>query len=412
MNKPNPSASPRPLVALIGYTFYQSDGRLHMYVDYLTSVGYNVDVIVLENPNAKTPVNDDRVRYFMPRKRFFARQGGMQYMLDYARFMLAVCALLLRHRLAGRKYAAIHVNNMPNFLIFGALPIRVFGVRILLDLHDTMPEIQKTRTKGDPSPWLIRGLFFEEWLCMKLASYVITSEHTKRDRLIENGLTRTKSSVILNLANPALFPEFPLPERPTAPGAPFRIVYHGTLTWRLGVDTVIRAVGIAREKVPNLRYEITGDGEQRDALIQLTKELGLESCVKFSDGFVPVEALADRLRGADLGVLASRLTSATDLMLPVKLLEYIRLGIPCAAAPTKTIRYYFTEESVRFAPPDDPQGVADVIVALAADPSARLNMARAARRFYDKHNYEAQRKTYTHIINELTAKRRPVVDET
>jgi glycosyltransferase involved in cell wall biosynthesis len=409
---PNTTSSSRPLVALIGYTFYQSDGRLHMYVDYLVSAGYGVDVIVLENPNAPSPHDEEHVTYFTPRKRFFARQGGLQYMLDYARFMLAVCRLLLKHRLAGRKYAAIHVNNMPNFLILGALPMRLLGVRLLLDLHDTMPELYKVRSAGEPSPWLIRGLFFEEWLCMKLASYVITSEHTKRDRLLTNGLTARKSSVILNLANPALFPEFPLPDRPADPGAPFRIVYHGTLTWRLGVDTVIRAVGIAREKVPGIRYEITGDGEQRDALIQLTKELGLESCVKFSDGFVPVEALAERLRGADLGVLASRLTSATDLMLPVKLLEYIRLGIPCAAAPTKTIRRYFTEESVRFVQPDDPQALADVIVALASDPQARLTMARNARRFYDTHNFEAQRKTYSHIINELAAKRRPVVDET
>jgi glycosyltransferase involved in cell wall biosynthesis len=99
-------------------------------------------------------------------------------------------------------------------------------------------------------------------------------------------------------------------------------------------------------------------------------------------------------------------------MLPVKLLEYIRLGIPCAAAPTKTIRRYFTEESVRFVQPDDPQALADVIVALASDPQARLTMARNARRFYDTHNFEAQRKTYSHIINELAAKRRPVVDET
>ncbi len=405
------NTSTRPLIALIGYTFFQSDGRLNMYVDYLTSAGYNVDVITLENPSAKPSVDTEHVRYFTPRKRFFDRQGGMQYMLDYARFMLAVCKLLLKHRFAGRHYAAIHVNNMPNFLIFGALPMRLFGVRILLDLHDTMPEIQKTRSKGDPSPWLIRGLFFEEWLCMKLASYVITSEHTKRERLLENGLTRKKSSTILNFANPALFPEFPLSDRPADLGAPFRIVYHGTLTWRLGVDTVIRAVAIAREKVPNLRYEITGDGEQRGELIALTKELGLEGCVQFSDGFVPVKALAERLRGADLSVLASRLTSATDLMLPVKLLEYIRLGIPAAAAPTKTIRYYFTEESVRFVQSDDPKSVADVIVALAADPQARLNMARAARKFYDKHNYESQRKTYTHIIDELVAKRRPVVDE-
>jgi glycosyltransferase involved in cell wall biosynthesis len=401
----------RPRVALIGYTFYQSDGRLHMYVDYLKSAGYDVDVIVLESPNPAPP-DEKHVCFFMLCKRSFARQGSMQYFADYARFVFAVCRLLLKHLFAGRRYAAIHINNMPNFLIFGALPMRAFGARILLDLHDTMPEIYEARHGGKASPLLIRGLFFEEWLCMKLASYVITSEHTKQDRLLENGLTRRKSSVILNLADPALFPEFPLLEHAANPAAPFRIVYHGTLTRRLGVDTVIRAVGIARREVPNICYEITGDGEQRDELIQLTRELGLESCVKFSEGFVPVETLAERLRGADLSVLASRFNSATDLMLPVKLLEYVRLGIPCAAVATKTIRRYFSEASVRYVQPDDPKALAEVIVALALDSKTRLSLARAARRFYDTHNYETQRKKYSHIINELGAKRRPVVDET
>ncbi len=395
------SSDSRPRVALVGYTFYPSDGRLHMYVDYLVSAGYDVDVVVLENPKAAPPKDEEHVRFFLPRKRYFERQGKVQYLTDYVMFTFAVCALLLKRHFGESRYAGVHVNNMPNFLLFGALPLRLLGVRILLDLHDTMPEIYKVRGGLDSSHWLIRCLFIEEWACMKLADYVITSEHTKLDRLHTNGLRPAKSSVILNLANPALFPEFPLASEASAPNHPFRIVYHGTLTWRLGVDTVIRAIALAREKVPGIRYEITGDGEQRAELVALVKELNLESTVIFSEGFIPVEALAERLRGADLGVLASRLNPATDLMLPVKLLEYIRLGIPCIAAPTKTIRRYFTEDAVRFAAPDDPQALADVIVELASNPAARLGMARAARKFYDRYNFETQRKTYLDIVNAL-----------
>jgi glycosyltransferase involved in cell wall biosynthesis len=397
----------RPRVALVGYTFYQSDGRLHMYVDYLVSGGYDVDVIVLDNPKAPPPQDEAHVHFFTPRRRYFERQGKLQYLVDYMMFALAACRVMLRNHFRGPKYSAIHINNMPNFLIFGAVPLRILGVHVLLDLHDTMPEIYKVRGNLTEANWLIRCLFIEERVCMKLADFVITSEHTKLDRLLTNGLRPDKSNVILNLANPALFPEFPLPDSAAAPGALFRIVYHGTLTWRLGVDTAIRAVGIAREKDPNIRFEITGDGEQRGDLVKLANELGLNEWVKFSDGFVPVESLAERLRGADLGVMASRLNPATDLMLPVKLLEYIRLGIPCVVAPTKTIRRYFTEESVRFIGPDDAAALAAVIVELAADPAKRHAMARKARAFYDKHNFEAQRNTYLHIIGELAHRRRP-----
>jgi glycosyltransferase involved in cell wall biosynthesis len=397
-----PVSPNRPRVALVGYTFYPSDGRLNMYVDYLVSAGYDVDVVALEDPRTSPPRDQEHVRFFLPRRRFFERQGKLQYMTDYIRFTIAVAWLLLRRHFSAGRYSAVHVNNMPNFLIFGALPLRLLGVRILLDLHDTMPEIYRVRDRANRDDWLLRSLFLEERVCMKLADYVITSEHTKLDRLLENGLRPTKSNVILNLANPALFPEFPLREPgPAAADAPFRIVYHGTLTWRLGIDTVIRAIAIAREKIPGLRYEITGDGEQRGELVELVNELGLESVVTFSDGFVPVETLAERVRGADLAVLASRLNPATDLMLPVKLLEYIRMGIPCIAAPTKTICHYFTEDAVRFLRPDNPGALANAIVALAADPAARQRMARAARRFYDRYNYDSQRGVYTDIIRGL-----------
>ena len=83
--------------------------------------------------------------------------------------------------------------------------------------------------------------------------------------------------------------------------------------------------------------------------------------------------------------------------------------IAAAVAPTKSIRHYFTEDSVRFIPSDDPEALAAVIVELASDPVERRATVERARRFYDTHNFEAQRKTYLHIIGELAHKRRPVL---
>jgi glycosyltransferase involved in cell wall biosynthesis len=398
----------RPRVAMVGYTFYESDARLKMYVDYLVDAGYDVDVVVVRDPNCEPPANSEHVTFFLPAKRRFERQGALQYILDYSAFTLACAWLMLKHHISGRRYAVVHINNMPNFVLFAALPIRLLGVRAILDLHDTMPEIFQVRGGVSPTHPMIRALRFEEWICLKLADFVLTSEHTKRDRLLENGLNRAKSSVILNLADPDIFPELPIPESTsTSPDRPFRMVFHGTLTWRLGVDTAIRAVNIARKEVPNLRFEITGDGEQRDELVALVRELGLETHVQFSSGFVPVEALADRLAGADLGVLASRENAATDLMLPVKLLEYARMGIPCLVVPTKSIKRYFQEPAVRFVPTDDPEAIAAAIVDLYRSPIARLDMARAARTFYDTYNFAAQGRTYIDIVNSLAAHRRP-----
>ncbi len=401
----------RDRVAMVGYTFYESDARLQMYVEYLVSSGYDVDVVVVKDPNCTPPVNDEHVSFYFPQKRRFERQGFMQFMLDYSLFTLACAFILLKNHLGRQRYSVVHINNMPNFVLFAALPVRLLGARILLDIHDTMPEIFRFRRGVPENHWLIRCLKFEEWICLKLADYVITSEHTKRDRLLMNGLKPSKSNVILNLANPDLFPETPdAPPAAAEAGRPFRVVYHGTLTKRLGVDTVLRAVAIARRDVPSIRFEITGDGEQRAELVALATELGIESHVVFSKGFVPVDELHERIAGADLGVMASRVNPATDLMLPVKLLEYVRLGIPCVAVRTRTILHYFSEPAVRFIPPDDPEALAAVMVDLHRNPRAREEMARRARAFYSKYDFDAQGRLYIEIVQGLGERRAPVLE--
>lgn len=398
----------RPRVAMVGYTFYESDARLQMYVDYLVSSGYDVDVVVVRDPNCEPPANTEHATFFLPGKRRFERQGALQFILDYSAFTLSSAWLLFKHHISGRRYAVAHINNMPNFVLFAALPIRLLGTRTILDLHDTMPEIFQVRNNVTSNHWMIRCLRIEEWVCLKLADFVLTSEHTKRDRLLDNGLDRAKSAVILNLADPNLFPELPIPdEAPGDTNRPFRMVFHGTLTSRLGVDTAVRSVALARMEIPNIRFEITGDGEQRAELLALVDELGLQSHVTFSSGFVPVEELADRIAGADLGVLASRENAATDLMLPVKLLEYARMGIPCVVVPTRTIVRYFREPAVRYVPTDNPEALAAVIVNLHHNPGERLAMARAARAFYDTYNFATQGTTYIDIVNDLAAHRKP-----
>jgi len=406
----NATKKPVRRVAMVGYTFYESDARLKMYVEYLVNSGYHVDVIALEDPHCAPPQNTEHVSFYRPRQRKFERQGMVEYIVDYVSFTLACAVILLKHHLAGRRYDVVHVNNMPNFLLFAALPIRLLGARTILDVHDTMPEILEVRSRSKRLKWYVACLKFEEWLCLKLADVVITSEHTKRERLVENGLDRRKSTVLLNLADPGLFPERSVPQTAHSSGGPFRIVFHGTLTWRLGVDTAIRAIALARKHIPLIRFEITGDGEQRAELMELAKELGVDSLVQFSDGFVPVEALAGRLAGADLGVMASRVNKATDLMLPVKLLEYVQMGIPCIVVPTKSITHYFAEPSVKFVPPDDPASLADAIVNLFRHPEKRHDMARTARAFYKTYNFGRQRETYMQIIADLAAHKTPTLE--
>lgn len=387
---------------MVGYTFYSSDPRVRRHVSNLAGDGYEIDVITLREAGKTETGLEGRVSHYHAGFRDYAKQGKLDYAAGYLAFTAACSRILMRNNLAGGRYSLVHVNNMPNFLLVSALPLKALGVPVLLDVHDTMPEIFQEKFGVGPSHRFIRLLLAEERVCMRLADFVITTEHTKRDRLAENGLSTEKSDVVLNLPDPAIFP-CPDIEKltPKSRSETFRLVYHGTLARRLGVDVAIRAVGILKDRIPEIRFDVIGDGEQRPELVRLVRELGLEGRVRLSDGFVPVERLPSLLEGADLAVIPSRQSIATKLMLPTKLLEYARLGIPCAAVPTPTIRRYFSEGMARFFNPDDPAALASTIFDLHGNPADLAAIARKAREFYSIYSFEAERDRYLAIVRRL-----------
>ena len=187
------------------------------------------------------------------------------------------------------------------------------------------------------------------------------------------------------------------------------MVYHGAIAYRLGLDLAIRAVAILRDRIPGIRLEIIGDGEQREELIELTREIGLEDVVSISECAVPTEEIPALVAGAALAVVPSRNTVSTSLMLPTKVLEYIRLGIPCVTVATPTITRYFQEPAVSFAPSEDPQGLAEVILRLYERPDLRLESIRAARRFFETHSFESERAAYIGVVRRLVGERKSLV---
>jgi glycosyltransferase involved in cell wall biosynthesis len=75
-----------------------------------------------------------------------------------------------------------------------------------------------------------------------------------------------------------------------------------------GFDTVIRALPAALKRLPNIKYVIVGEGDDRTRLEKLAAELQLESRVTFA-GSVSDEQLAGYYRACDLFVLPSKATT-------------------------------------------------------------------------------------------------------
>ncbi len=132
----------------------------------------------------------------------------------------------------------------------------------------------------------------------------------------------------------------------------------------------------------------------------LAGRLELEGAVAFEDP-VPIHQLPERLCSAAAGLVPNHATSATQLMLPVKLLEFATLGIPIIAARLRTIKHYFSGDAVRYFVPGDSADLARAIDDLSSDPRRRRALAQAAAREVGRLSWAEQSRRYYHAVDSL-----------
>jgi hypothetical protein len=106
----------------------------------LIEQGYEVDVLCLRDQDEPAQEVTDGVNiYRLSVKRHRGRGPALQ-MLEYLAFFILVMAkLFVLHR--QRRYGVVQAHNLPDFLVFSALWPKLTGARVILDLHDLMPEL-------------------------------------------------------------------------------------------------------------------------------------------------------------------------------------------------------------------------------------------------------------------------------
>lgn len=389
-------------VFMAAYTNYRRDPRVRREAEALVGEGFRVVFLASRQPGEPARETIDGVQVLKARGLMNRRTSMAAYLLNYAWFFLVLMAHLLAHP---RRYRLIHINNMPDFLVFAAWLPRLLGTPVIHDVHDLMPELFQEKFRSGERHWLVSALMLQERWAGNFATAVLTVEDRLRDILSGRGVPRARIHVLMNLPDDRIFR--PCEARSgKAADAPFVLVYHGTLARRLGLDIAIRAVAKARSAVPGIELRIIGAGEERDALIALRESLGLRDAVTFSEGFVPVQAIPALIEDADAGIVPLRISSGTDIMLPTKLLEYVTMGIACIVPKTGTITRYFDDTMVQFFQAEDVDSLAAAIVALAHDPGRRAALAReASRRFAAAYCWSRHKQLYIDLVRQLTQAR-------
>jgi glycosyltransferase involved in cell wall biosynthesis len=358
--------------------------------------GDHVDFIAVGETDRPSLEMIQGVRVFRVKQLRYRGGGGPSYIFAYLRFLCAA-TLKLVSLFRKERYDIVYVHTMPDLLVLVGLIPKLFGAKIVLNIHDMMPELYMSKFGISEKHLLIRMLAFQEQFSIWLADKVICVHHPHRDVLCRRGAPVEKITVLPNVPDPLVF-------RSDGPAAPtentFRIVYHGTIARRLGLDIGVRAFAKAADSCPGARFEIYGDGDAGDELEAAIKASGVEDRIYFSKKMFRVESIAEMIQGASVGLIPNRRDVATDYMLPVKLLEYVHLGIPVIAPRLLAIQYYFSTDQVAYYEPGDVDELAECICRLYADPAKRAELAKNGAEFAKKFHWDRLKEDLFSVIDD------------
>ncbi len=184
------------------------------------------------------------------------------------------------------------------------------------------------------------------------------------------GLKTDHSRVIY----PAVAPNFFSPSASRERDQTYGIVTTGTLIWPKGYEYALLAIRQLVDRALPVRFNIIGDGPERQRLLYTVHDLGLQDHVHMHGSLTP-EQVRDQLQAADVFLLSSLSEGISNAVL-----EAMACGLPIVTTDCGGMREAVTHGVEGYVVPTrDPQSMAEALARLWKSPDLRRRMGTASR---------------------------------
>jgi glycosyltransferase involved in cell wall biosynthesis len=398
------TAGRRP-VAMLVHSYYEEDPRVRRQAETLVAAGRPVDVFSLRRPGDAPAGEVEGVQ--VTRLDVQRHQGSpiATYLAEYTAFLVrAGLALARAHR--RRRYALVQVHTPPDFLVFAALPLRLAGIPLLLDLHEATPEFFRSRWPRASHPLVLGGLTAVERLSTTVADRVLSVNQARHERLLALGMPARKLAVVRNGPVLARFDPDAHPRRGFMADGTLRLAYAGALTPLYGLVDVVDAVALLVTRRPGLTVELHlyGRGDSEGEIRRRAAEKGIADRV-ILHGRIPLDEVAASLAGCDIALSPIRRNPFSEISLSTKVFEGAIMEKPVVAADLPAARAEFDADMLAWYAPDDAADLARAILQVVDGSAWRDGVAgRAAARAREL-AWDGEAPRYLAIVEELARDR-------
>ena len=299
------------------------DRRVWQEACALRDAGYRVTIIC---PQMRGHTHAEEVLDGIHIYRHWISEEAGGFIRFFGEYVTAICG---EWRLAWKawrrhRFSIIHLCNPPDLLFLVAWPFKLFGVRVIYDVHDLWPEMFEAKFgHRGPFYWVVR---LAERLTYACAHVVIATNESVRRVALTRGKKDPKHVFVVRTA-PQIQGSKIQAQPALKHGRNYLVGYIGVMGNADGVDYLIDA---AAHIVHNLgrkdvHFLLMGTGPEYARLVKQRNRLGLVDYVDMP-GRVSNDFLFTALRTIDLGVSCDPINSYNDHCTMNKVLDYMAFG--------------------------------------------------------------------------------------
>lgn len=388
-------------ICMVAYTFYEMDNRVRRYAEALVKRGDHVDVIALLDTTAANGNNVSKfemlcgVNVYRIQKREINERGKLSYLFRILLFLFkSSLFLLLKH--IKNKYDLIHIHSIPDFEVFAAVIPKIMGAKIILDIHDIVPEFYSSKFNVKKNSVVFRSLIFLEKISIAFSDHLIIANHIWQKKLVSRSVSDKKCSVYLNYPDQNIF----YPRKRVRDDDKFVIIYPGSLNWHQGIDIAVSALAVVLKKISNVEFHIYGDGAEKQNILRSAEQLKIQDKIHFMP-MVSLDKIADVISNADLGVVPKRKDSFGNEAFSTKIFEFMSLGVPVVAADTKIDKYYFDDSTIMFFESGNISDLAEKLLTVINSSKIRKNLVENGFKFIKENSWDVHKIRYFELVDSL-----------